>query len=70
MLELDCRHRMYWEECGNASGVPVVFLTSRTDVDEAAQKCGALACLRKPLFAPDLLAVVSAAVPVERVSRG
>ncbi len=26
MLELDARHRMYWEESGNASGVPVVFL--------------------------------------------
>ena len=26
MLELDARHRMYWEEAGNASGVPVVFL--------------------------------------------
>jgi proline iminopeptidase len=26
MLELDARHRTYWEECGNASGVPVVFL--------------------------------------------
>jgi proline iminopeptidase len=26
LLELDARHRMYWEECGNASGVPVVFL--------------------------------------------
>lgn len=26
MLELDERHRMYWEESGNASGVPVVFL--------------------------------------------
>jgi proline iminopeptidase len=26
MLALDARHRMYWEESGNASGVPVVFL--------------------------------------------
>jgi proline iminopeptidase len=26
MLALDARHRMYWEEAGNASGVPVVFL--------------------------------------------
>jgi proline iminopeptidase len=26
MLELDPLHRMYWEESGNASGVPVVFL--------------------------------------------
>lgn len=26
MLELDGRHRMYWEESGSASGVPVVFL--------------------------------------------
>jgi proline iminopeptidase len=26
MLELDGHHRMYWEESGSASGVPVVFL--------------------------------------------
>ena len=26
MLELDRGHRMYWEESGNAAGVPVVFL--------------------------------------------
>ncbi|MGZ8266042.1 MAG: alpha/beta fold hydrolase, partial [Burkholderiales bacterium] len=26
MLELDVLHQMYWEECGNARGEPVVFL--------------------------------------------
>jgi proline iminopeptidase len=26
MLRLDDRHAMYWEECGNPNGVPVVFL--------------------------------------------
>jgi len=26
MLDLDAPHRMYYEECGNARGVPVVFL--------------------------------------------
>lgn len=26
MLELDARHRMYWEQCGNPQGQPVVFL--------------------------------------------
>jgi proline iminopeptidase len=26
MLELDAGHRMYWEQCGNPHGVPVVFL--------------------------------------------
>lgn len=26
MLELDGMHRMYWEECGNPAGAPVVFL--------------------------------------------
>ncbi|MBI3451570.1 MAG: prolyl aminopeptidase [Rhodospirillales bacterium] len=26
LLELDRRHRMYWEECGNPRGTPVVFL--------------------------------------------
>src|SRR5262249_25549373 len=25
-LALDARHRMYWEECGNPQGVPVLFL--------------------------------------------
>ena len=26
LLELDSLHRMYWEECGNPRGIPVVFL--------------------------------------------
>lgn len=26
LLELDALHRMYWEECGNPRGLPVVFL--------------------------------------------
>ena len=26
MLELDARHQMYWEQCGNPRGQPVVFL--------------------------------------------
>lgn len=26
MLELDALHRMYWEECGNPHGAPVLFL--------------------------------------------
>ncbi len=26
LLVLDGRHKMYWEECGDARGVPVVFL--------------------------------------------
>jgi proline iminopeptidase len=26
MLDLDAGHRMYWEQCGNPHGVPVVFL--------------------------------------------
>lgn len=26
MLELDALHRMYWEECGNPRGAPVLFL--------------------------------------------
>jgi len=26
MLRLDARHQMHWEECGNASGVPLLFI--------------------------------------------
>src|SRR5690606_26550476 len=26
MLEVDGLHRLYWEQCGNPDGVPVVFL--------------------------------------------
>lgn len=26
MLQVDARHTLYWEECGNPSGVPVLFL--------------------------------------------
>ena len=26
MLRLDDLHEMYWEECGNPAGIPVVFL--------------------------------------------
>ena len=30
MLELDAIHRMYWEECGNPRGVPVVLCDARS----------------------------------------
>ena len=43
--------------------IPVMFLTTRTDVDERAREVGALACLRKPLLAPQLIAAVAAVVP-------
>jgi proline iminopeptidase len=26
MLRLDARHAMHWEECGNAAGVPLLFV--------------------------------------------
>ena len=26
MLALDARHTMHWEECGNANGVPLLFV--------------------------------------------
>jgi two-component system chemotaxis response regulator CheY len=49
-------------------GVAVLFLTSRTDIDDAAKARGALGCLRKPILAPQLLAAVAAAIPSERIA--
>lgn len=48
--------------------VAVLFLTARTDIDDAAKARGALGCLRKPILAPQLLAAVAAAVPAERIA--
>jgi DNA-binding response OmpR family regulator len=42
--------------------IPVMFLTVRTDVDQRARELGALACLHKPLLAPQLLSAVAAAL--------
>ena len=50
--------------------VPVMFLTARTDVDDRAQQLGALACLKKPLLAPLLIAAVAAAVSGGRLAIG
>ncbi len=48
--------------------VKVLFLTARTDIDDAAKARGALGCLRKPILAPQLLAAVAAVVPAKRVA--
>lgn len=42
--------------------IPVLFLTARHDADEAVRKCGAIACLKKPLYVTDLLVAVAALV--------
>ena len=45
------------------SRLPVMFLTARTDVDEPTRALGAVACLTKPLPAPDLIAAIAEALP-------
>lgn len=45
------------------TGMPIMFLTSREDVDEAARKTGAIACLKKPILAHELIGAVKAALP-------
>lgn len=52
----------------NFRHIPVMFLT--TDVDERARSLGALACLRKPLLAPELISAVAAVVPNGRFAIG
>ena len=54
----------------NFSRLPVMFLTSRTDVDERTRALGALACLAKPLLAPDLLAAIAEVLPNGRFAIG
>jgi DNA-binding response OmpR family regulator len=54
----------------NFSGLPIMFLTARTDVEERTRALGALACLTKPLLAPTLIAAVAAALPGERFAIG
>lgn len=48
----------------------VMFLTVRTDVDQRARELGALACLHKPLLAPQLLSAVAAALPNGKIVLG
>jgi CheY-like chemotaxis protein len=50
--------------------IAVMFLTARTDVDERARELGALACLKKPLLAPQLITAVAAVVPAARFPVG
>lgn len=50
--------------------IAVMFLTARTDVDERARELGALACLKKPLLAPQLITAVAAVVPAGRFPVG
>jgi DNA-binding response OmpR family regulator len=52
------------------SAIAVMFLTIRSDLDEQARSLGALACLQKPLLAPELIATVAAALPNGRVAIG
>ena len=52
------------------SAIAVLFLTTRSDMDEQARNLGAIACLQKPLLAPELIATVAAALPTGRVAIG
>jgi DNA-binding response OmpR family regulator len=52
------------------SGLPVIFVTARTDVEERTRALGALAYLTKPLLAPKLIAAVAAALPNGRFAIG
>lgn len=54
----------------NFSRLPIMFLTARTDVDDRIRALGALACLTKPLLAPDLLAAIAKALPNGRFAIG
>jgi len=44
--------------------IPVVFLTSRENAEKRAAELGAIRCLRKPIFAQQLISALSAIVPV------
>jgi CheY-like chemotaxis protein len=52
------------------SNVPVMLLTAREDLEDAARKLGALVCLRKPLLATRLISAVAAALPTGRRAIG
>ena len=52
------------------SRLPVMFLTSRTDIEARTRALGALAYLTKPLLAPELIAAVAAALPNGRFAIG
>ena len=50
--------------------IPVVFLTERDDMEDAAGKAGAWRCLRMPLFADRLLSAIASVLPEGRFSFG
>jgi two-component system, chemotaxis family, chemotaxis protein CheY len=50
--------------------IPVLFLTGRDDMEERAAKVGAAGCLRKPLFARELIGSVAAIAPSEYFAIG
>lgn len=44
--------------------IPVVFLTGHEDAEKRAAELGAIRCLRKPIFSPQLISALGAIVPV------
>lgn len=50
------------------ASIPALVLTARQDADDAARRAGALACLKKPLFADQLLTAVAEALPGTRMA--
>jgi len=47
----------------SVASIPVILLTSRTDVDECARRLGAVAYFTKPVTADRLLAAIAMHVP-------
>jgi CheY-like chemotaxis protein len=52
------------------SSIPVVFLTTRDDARERARRFGAVACLKKPMYANELVSAVSGIVPTGVIALG
>ena len=50
--------------------IPVVFLTERDDMEDAAGKAGGVSCLKTPLFADRLLSAVADILPTGQFSFG
>jgi len=52
------------KEDAELRAIPVVFLTAHENTEKPAAELGAVRCLKKPIFAQQLISAVSAIVPV------
>jgi len=55
------------KEDAELRAIPVVFLTAHENTEKPAAELGAVRCLKKPIFAQQLISAVSAIVPVADV---